>query len=319
MNTAPDSLKPPLSPHVLRRMALQMARNVPTEGLGAHLRQRGGQSMEFREFSHYLPGDDIRRVDWKTSMRVGGMDDLLMRRFEAEQRRTLCILIDGRAAMHLPEALPKIQAAVWAMLCLVEISISAGDQVILGTLFHARDTRPVKVSGAPARRAAQALARDLLAPPDWRETAVMRSGKLRAMIPPTSSALILTDALFEDADGRVAALMRDVQKGYRQVIVGALDAWPAERHLLASGPLKLGALEGRSFGDTVLDAPQSALDTAEAAINAHLARQRRRWSRGALVWPRRALRWPEQPADPLAWFRSELITAGFLSPLLSRA
>lgn len=319
MIPAPDSLKPPLSPHLLRRAALRMARNVPTEGLGAHLRQRGGQSMEFREFSPYQPGDDIRRVDWRTSLRTGGAGDLLMRRFEAEERRTLTILIDGRAAMHLPEAAPKIQAAVWAMLCLVEISVEAGDQVILGTLFHARDAQPVKVSGAPARRAAQALARDLLAPPDWTAEPVARTGPIRDLLPPTSTAVILTDALFEDADGRVAALLRHIQKGYRQVIVGALDAWPAERHLLASGPLKLGAIEGRSFGDAVLDAPLSALEVAEKAMADHLARQRRRWSRGALVWPRRPLRWPEQPTDPLGWFRSEFLAAGFLAPLLSRA
>jgi len=319
VSPAPDALKLPLSPHVLHRFALRMARNVPTEGLGAHLRQRGGQSMEFREFSHYQPGDDIRRVDWLASLRVGERDDLLMRRFEAEEQRTLCILIDGRAAMHLPEGAPKLQAAVWAMLCLVEISVEMGDQVILGTLFHARDTRPVKVSGAPARRAAQALARDLLAAPDWRAEPVARPGPIRKLLPPTSTAVFLTDALFEDPEGRVAALMRVFQRGYRQVVVGALDAWPAERRLLASGPLKLGALEGRSFGDSVLDAPRTALDAAQEAMQDHMARQRRRWSAGGLVWPRRALTWPEEPADPLHWFRAEFLSASFLSPLLSRA
>lgn len=317
--TTSAAVQPPIAPHLLRRFALRMARKVPTHGLGAHLRRRGGQSMEFREFSHYQPGDDIRRVDWMASMRVGGRSDLLMRHFEAEERRTLCILIDGRAAMHLPVAAPKVQIAIWAMLCLVEISVEAGDQVILGTLFHDRDGRPLKVSGAPARQAAQALARELLTPPDWRAAPMARTSAIRRLMPPTSTTVLLTDALFDGADGVVTALLAELQKGYREVVIGALDAWPAERHLLEAGPLRLAPLEGTSFGDAVLEAPQSALDMAETNMAAHLERQRRLWSRGGLVWPRRPLRWPAEPQDPEEWFRAEFLSADFLRPLLSRA
>ena len=54
-----------------------------------------GQGMEFSEVRHYLPGDDIRAIDWNVTARTGIPH---VKRFVEERELTVMILVDASAS-----------------------------------------------------------------------------------------------------------------------------------------------------------------------------------------------------------------------------
>ena len=73
---------------------------------GLHRSRRFGDSLEFAELRPYLPGDDLRIVDWNAYRRLG---KLFVRRYEAERNRYISILLDCSRSMGIP--LQKFDAA----------------------------------------------------------------------------------------------------------------------------------------------------------------------------------------------------------------
>lgn len=80
----------------LRRLSLNAGR-ARTEGLaGEHRSRRRGSSPEFADFKPYSQGDDIRRIDWNTYARLGG---LFVRLSEVTTELPVHILLDSSASM----------------------------------------------------------------------------------------------------------------------------------------------------------------------------------------------------------------------------
>lgn len=322
---AQAALELPLTAAELARLRLRLAKTVPSAGTGAHLRRRHGQALEFREFRPYAMGDDIRRVDWVASARRGGPRDWVVRSYEAEERRTLAILVDARPAMRLPAAAPKLLLALWAMQALAAAAGAARDAVILGALFAPGpgDAAPLAAAGAGALAAARRLAAALAAPDPRPLSAVpeAQTGAIIARLPPASAVAVITDGLFQDPGGAVGRLMLAAQRGRRQAVVLELDSWPMERAALAPGPLRLAAVEGRDFGEGLHAVTPAALEAAEAAMARHRRALRRDWARGGLVWPEAPLAWPAvlPEGGAAAVFRAGFPRAPALASLLSRA
>ena len=55
-----------------------------------------GQGMIFEDHKKYIPGDDIRKMDWKAYARTG---DLFVKRFEEEKSVTVHVLVDRSSSM----------------------------------------------------------------------------------------------------------------------------------------------------------------------------------------------------------------------------
>lgn len=55
-----------------------------------------GSSMEFSDFREYMPGDDIRRIDWNA---YGRLDRLYVKEYMEEKEAVVSILIDTSASM----------------------------------------------------------------------------------------------------------------------------------------------------------------------------------------------------------------------------
>ncbi|RMG35599.1 MAG: DUF58 domain-containing protein, partial [Planctomycetota bacterium] len=63
---------------------------------GLHRSPFFGFSAEFAEYRQYVPGDDVRYVDWK---RYGRSDRLQIKRFEDETNLRAVLLVDGSGSM----------------------------------------------------------------------------------------------------------------------------------------------------------------------------------------------------------------------------
>jgi len=277
---------PPLAPDQLERMRLKLHRLVPSRGLGPHLRRRAGQSLEFREYRDYQMGDDIRAVDWRASARIGGPGQWIARRFEAEERMTLALIVDARATMRLPDDAPKLLFALWTLRALAAVATASGDDVILGTLFSPMDSRPVLAGGRRAGLAAARFAEDLWATPpsDLAETPVAKPGKLIRMLRPASAVVLLSDLLFDDPAGHVAHLAREAQKSWREFFVVSLDTVEAELKLArAAERIRVATTEGRNLGTGVYEATDVFDQQVRAAVGQQIDGQFQRWAGRGLV------------------------------------
>jgi uncharacterized protein (DUF58 family) len=101
----------------LEKLALRSRTRVGGRGAGGHRSRRRGQSLEFADHREYVPGDDIRHLDWHL---LGRLDRLFIKLFEAREDRTVQILVDGSTSMAGAKwaAARKAAAAVaYASLC----------------------------------------------------------------------------------------------------------------------------------------------------------------------------------------------------------
>lgn len=110
-----------------------------------------GRGLEFEEIRAYLPGDDIRAMDWRVTARTGAPHVRVTRE---ERDRPALILVDQRQAMFFGSKLnmKSVTAAEAAALAAWRI-LAAGDRVG-GLVFSdttMRDVRPARSQGAVLR------------------------------------------------------------------------------------------------------------------------------------------------------------------------
>lgn len=113
-----------------------------------------GSSVEFSDFREYLPGDDIRRIDWDV---YGRLDKLYVKQFMEEKEAFYHIFLDTSASMDFGEQKKSVMAlrlaAVFAWLVLKQL-----DRVEILTL---RDGRLGKTSPVAGRESFQRLLKEL--------------------------------------------------------------------------------------------------------------------------------------------------------------
>ncbi|MCP3861186.1 MAG: DUF58 domain-containing protein, partial [Phycisphaeraceae bacterium] len=68
--------------------------------LGERLGRGAGSSLEFMDFRNYVPGDDLRHVDWQAYARTG---QLTVRLFREETAPSLDVIADTTRSMGVTE------------------------------------------------------------------------------------------------------------------------------------------------------------------------------------------------------------------------
>jgi uncharacterized protein (DUF58 family) len=88
-----------LDPRVLSRLAaLPLHARQPMLGnvAGRHRSPIRGSSLEFATYRKYVPGDDTRRLDWRTYARS---DRFYIKEFEADTNLRMCLVVDTSGSM----------------------------------------------------------------------------------------------------------------------------------------------------------------------------------------------------------------------------
>lgn len=107
-----------------------------TDGLysGVHRSRRRGSGIEFDGHRDYVPGDDLRRLDYRALMRHGR---LLVRQFETDTDRSLCVLLDGTLSMAFKSregSAAKLAYAALLAAALGRVALATGDLISLDWL-----------------------------------------------------------------------------------------------------------------------------------------------------------------------------------------
>ena len=198
-----------------------------------------GQGTEFDSLRAYVPGDDVRSIDWRASARTR---DVVVRTWRPERDRHVLLVLDtGRTAAGRVGDAPRLDAAMDAALLLAALATRAGDRV------------------------------DLLAY-DSRPRAAVQGRSATEVLPSFVQALAVLDAQLVEADWRRISgeILRRAPHRSLVVLLTALDPAAVEHGLLP----ELGPVSSRhqvllaSVADPRVDEMAAARGDAEAVYDA---------------------------------------------------
>ncbi len=133
-----------LGAHKLDLRAGQRTRDVMA---GAQLSRFRGRGMEYSESRAYLPGDDIRAMDWRVTARTGRPHTKV---FQEERERPVILVVDLGSSMHFgTRGAFKSVVAGHAAALIAWVAALRGDRV--GALVFT-DAEHVEVKPAGGRR-----------------------------------------------------------------------------------------------------------------------------------------------------------------------
>jgi len=124
-----------LRPDVVSRLSsMELRARLVVEGFitGLHKSPYHGFSVEFAEHRQYMPGDEIRRVDWKV---LGRTDRYYIKQFEEETNLKAYILVDTSRSMTFRSDGPvtKLEYASYTAAALAYLMVRQQDAVGLVT------------------------------------------------------------------------------------------------------------------------------------------------------------------------------------------
>jgi uncharacterized protein (DUF58 family) len=117
----------------VKRIQFVTGRQVADVMAGAYLSVFKGLGMEFDEVRPYVPGDDVRTIDWNVTARTG---EPHVKRFVEERELTVMLLVDISASQDFGSGRrSKLEAATELSALLALSAVENGDKVGL-LLFH---------------------------------------------------------------------------------------------------------------------------------------------------------------------------------------
>ncbi len=105
----------------LQNLTLQMRERASGGAGGARRSRQTGSSAEFSDYREYVPGDDLRRLDWHALARF---DKPFLKLFMEEQENAVTIWVDTSASMA-----DKWESAVSAAEAMGYLALGAGDRL----------------------------------------------------------------------------------------------------------------------------------------------------------------------------------------------
>jgi uncharacterized protein (DUF58 family) len=129
MNAAPIGTRF-LAPEVLARISsLELIARSVVEGFiaGLHRSPYLGFSTDFAEHRQYMPGDDVRHLDWKLLART---DRLYIKKYQGDTNARIHLLIDSSASMgYASGEVSKLQYAQYLASSLAFLGVRQHDSI----------------------------------------------------------------------------------------------------------------------------------------------------------------------------------------------
>jgi len=233
-----------LSPELLTRVHqihIRTHRLVSTALAGGYRSTFRGSGLEFEEVRPYMPGDDVRSIDWNVTARAG---EAYVKTFREERELTLNLIVDTGATMDFGSQGWSKREAAAQLACLISfVAMRNSDRIGLSLFGDSPGAhlRPEKGRGHALR-----LVREILTAPV--------SGvptDLCAMLQQANRAISRRSVLFlvsdflcllhGDRKGCVDELSR-LSKMHDVIAVRVVD--PLEEELPPAGLVRLAAITG---------------------------------------------------------------------------
>ncbi|MDE1180948.1 DUF58 domain-containing protein [Paraburkholderia sp.] len=262
----------------LRARGLSFVAPAPVSSIlaGRDASRMRGRGLNFEELRGYLPGDDIRHLDWRVSLRTGKPH---VRVYTEERDRPLMIVVDQRMSMFFGSSLAfKSVVAAEAAALAAWMGFTAGDRVG-GVVFGDDEVvrvRPLRSRGRldmlfnAIARINASLAAESPARTNYAQLNAALEGVLQIA---SHDFLVCIISDFAGADERTRALLR--QLAAHNDVIATLVFDPLWQHMPAHRALVVS--EGRLQVELRIDnervrAPLASLFQGRAAEIADLLR-----------------------------------------------
>lgn len=214
-----------IDPRVLAKIDnLELLAKSVVEGFinGLHRSPNLGASMDFAEHRAYMPGDDLRRIDWRL---FGRSDRYYVKEFEADTNTNLMLLLDVSASMNFGSAgITKLQYAKYLASCLGYFSSRQRDRLGLVT-FVDRIVDYVPPSAKHLRIVLQTIARATASGQGSIDTALRQIAEFARR----RQIIVIISDLYDEPERVVRAVARLRNRGNDLIVLQVLD--PAELDL----------------------------------------------------------------------------------------
>lgn len=258
-----------LDPAVLARIDnLELLARTVVDGFlaGLHRSPYLGFSLDFAEHRPYMPGDDIRRIDWKL---FGRTDRHYIKLFEAETNANFAVLLDvSRSMAYTSHGVTKLDYGRYLAAALLFFSNRQRDRVGLVTFDH-RVVEYVPPSMKNMDTALHVLDRATAGRPgslrDPLLTVTERIGR--------KGILVLVSDFYEEPDAIMQAVVPLRARGHDVIVFHVLD--PAE----ISFPFQeASGFEDLETGEQIPVIPAKLREDYMRLVRAHLEELERRFT-----------------------------------------
>lgn len=117
----------------VKRIQFVTGRDVADVMAGAYLSVFKGRGMEFDEVRPYVPGDDVRDIDWNVTARTG---EPHVKRYVEERELTVMLLVDVSASQDFGSGRRSKLEAAAELSALLALSATRNDDKVGLLLFH---------------------------------------------------------------------------------------------------------------------------------------------------------------------------------------
>lgn len=258
-----------LDPVVLGRIGnLELLAKTVVDGFltGLHRSPYLGFSVDFAEHRPYMPGDDIRRIDWRLFARS---DRHYIKLFEADTNANFSVLLDVSASMSYgSHSLTKLDYARYLAACLTFFSSRQRDRIGLVTFDH-----DIVDYVPPSMKHLDTILHTL-----DKVTAGRRGSLTEPMLKITEllrrkGILVVVSDFYEEVDSVLSALGPLRARGHDVIVFHVMDPYELEFPFEeASG------FEDLETGEQIPVIPTKLRDDYMSMVQNHLATLKKRFS-----------------------------------------
>jgi uncharacterized protein (DUF58 family) len=258
-----------LDPAVLGRIGnLELLARTVVDGFltGLHRSPYLGFSMDFAEHRPYMPGDDVRRIDWRLFART---DRHYIKLFEADTNANFSVLLDLSASMgYGSHSLTKLDYARYLAACLSYFSSKQRDRVGMVTFDH-EVVDYIPPSMKHLDMILHALDRAEAGRPGSLEGPLLRITEMLGR----KGILVVISDFYEEPDAVISALGPLRARGHDVIVFHVMDPYELDFPFdEASG------FEDLETGEQIPVIPAKLKDDYLAMVRAHVATLEKRFT-----------------------------------------
>lgn len=251
-----------IDPRVLARIGnLALISRMVVDGFisGLHQAVFLGVSVDFAEHRPYVPGDDVRKIDWKL---YGRTDRLYLKTFEAETNADILFALDtSRSMAYASAGLSKFDYGRFVIGCLAHLAGRQRDRVGLAAF----DADLVELLPPSARRRDTVMRTLNRLAPTAAGDICQSVRRLAQRL--TRRGIVVAVSDFYAEPGEVAAALDELHlRGQEVIAIHVLD--PRERDLDLDEPLVLEDMESGARAPVV---PGAIREEYRRQMDAHQA------------------------------------------------
>ena len=230
-----------LDPTVLARIGnLELLARTVVDGFvnGLHRSPHLGSSTDFAEHRSYMPGDDIRGIDWKLYART---DRYYVKQFEADTNTNFMVLLDVSPSMRYrgatdgPGSVSKLDYGCYLAAALSYFSSTQRDRVGLATFdqdiveYVPPSSKHLRLVLHALERTAKYAATEAERSPGAASDTQSRAAALEAPLQKLTESLrrrsivLLISDLYEEPDAVLSALANVRGRGNDMIVFHLLD------------------------------------------------------------------------------------------------